>query len=96
MNKIILSISNRDADAEIIKLDPNDEMKTVIKCPYCGQLTTVGKTRMISGFVGCDNCYFVEDGLLETVTRLRNNNYPAYISGAFYRRGFKDCKVIKK
>ena len=53
MKKIKLSICNRDADAEIIE-EKEDEMQTVIKCPYCGAITTVGETRMISGFVGCN------------------------------------------
>ena len=46
----------------IIK-DAENEMDVVIECPYCGHRTKVGDTLMISGFVGCDHCYFVPGGL---------------------------------
>ena len=88
MKRKILSICNRDCDAEIIE-ENEDEMQTVIKCPYCWSLTTVGNTRMISGFVGCDNCYFVKGGLLETVLYLREHDYHEYCNGDFYRRGYR-------
>ena len=52
--------------------------------------TTVGETVMISGFVGCDNCYWdSEDGLMVTVLRLQENDYAAYAKGDFYRDGYK-------
>ena len=87
MKRKILSICNRDCDAEIIE-ENEDEMQTVIKCPYCGAITTVGQTVMISGFVGCDNCYWGENGLMKTVLHLRENNYAEYVSGGFYRKGY--------
>lgn len=91
--KRILSICNRDADAEIIKEDLEDDMKTIIKCPYCGKQTTVGETIMISGFVGCPNCYWdKEHGLLDTVMNLKEHAYQEYASGDFYRRGYKGEK----
>ena len=88
MKKVILSIFNRDADAEVIE-EKEDGMQTVIKCPYCGAITTVGETMMISGFVGCNNCYWGENGLLETVINLRENDYDQYVSGEFYRKGYR-------
>ena len=88
MRKLILSICNRDADAEVIKEMP-DMMETVIRCPYCGSKTTVGQTLMISGFVGCPNCYWGEDGLMATVMNLRENNYDEYTKGDFYRNGYR-------
>ena len=89
MNKhIALSICNRDADAEVIE-EKDDEMETIIKCPYCGSITTVGRKLMISGFVGCDRCYWGEDGLMKTVFNLRENNYDEYIRGEFYRKGYQ-------
>jgi len=83
-----LSLTVPEANAEIIE-DNEDPMKVVIKCPYCGERTEVGETIMISGFVGCPNCYWVEGGLRETVENLRKNNYEAYRSGDFYKEGFK-------
>lgn len=47
-------ISLSQPPVEIVHDDP-DDMQIVIRCPYCGTLTTVGNTRMISGFVGCDH-----------------------------------------
>lgn len=85
---IALSICNKDAAAEIIE-EKEDEMQTIIKCPYCGSITTVGKTLMISGFVGCERCYWGEDGLLNTVLTLQKNNYDEYARGEFYRRGYQ-------
>lgn len=88
MNKYILSICNRDADAEIIE-EKEDEMETVIRCPYCGAVTTVGQTIMFSGFVGCDNCFWGENGLMKTVLDIRKNSYEEYLSGEFYRKGYQ-------
>ena len=87
MKKIRLSIFNRDADAEIIE-EKEDQMQTVIKCPYCGEITTVGQTVMISGFVGCDKCYWGENGLMKTVLNIRENDHDQYASGEFYRKGY--------
>lgn len=91
--KRVLSIFNRDCDAEIIKLDEKNDMNTVIRCPYCGKPTTVGDTAMINGFVGCDNCYWdSEDGLMATVSRLWEKDYAACLKGDFYRDGYKGWK----
>lgn len=49
-------------------LKTHDECDLIVRCNNCGQPTEYGKTRMCSGFVGCDNkinvkgkeveCYF--------------------------------------
>lgn len=71
----------------IIKDDP-DEMEVIIKCPYCGQETKVGLTYMISGFVGCENCYFEEGGLFDTTQYFQKFSYPSYTDGNFYKEGY--------
>lgn len=71
----------------IIKDDP-DEMDVIIKCPYCGQETKVGLTYMISGFVGCENCYFEEGGLFDTTQYFQKFSYPSYTDGNFYKEGY--------
>lgn len=71
----------------IIKDDPN-EMEVIIKCPYCGQETKVGLTYMISGFVGCKNCYFEEGGLFDTTRYFQKFSYPSYTDGNFYKAGY--------
>lgn len=93
MKKYIqMSLSCPDAAAEIIE-EKDDQMQTRILCPFCGQETTVGETIMISGFVGCPNCYEGPDGLRKTVMRTREKSYGDYLSGNFYRKGFRNCKV---
>ena len=95
--KRALSIFNRDCDAEIIELDEEDDMYTLIRCPYCGKATTVGDTVMISGFVGCNNCYWDDkDGLMATVLRLWETDYEAYAKGDFYRDGYKGWRKNEK
>lgn len=71
----------------IVRDDPN-EMKIIIKCPYCGQETEVGLTYMISGFVGCKSCYFAEGGLFDTTMYLKSFDCPSYIDGQFYKDGY--------
>lgn len=71
----------------IIKDDP-DEMEVIIKCPYCGQETKVGLTYMISGFVGCKNCYFEEGGLFDTTRYFQKFSYSSYTDGNFYKEGY--------
>ena len=88
---INLSISNPDCRMEIIE-DNTDEMKIRVLCPYCGQETTVGQTMMISGFVGCPNCYEGSDGLMKTVMRIKEKEYGNYLSGNFYRNGFRNWR----
>lgn len=83
-----LSLSVSEANPEIIE-DNEDEMEVVVRCPYCGEKTKVGDTIMISGFVGCPNCYWVPGGLRETVEYLRKNRYEEYVSGEFYKKGFR-------
>lgn len=85
MKKVLISLSQ--PPVEIVK-DADDPMDVLIKCPYCGTLTTVGNTRMISGFVRCDHCYFVPGGLLETTLFVREHEYENYRGGRFYKDGF--------
>lgn len=92
MNMINPNILNEGNSMEIVKED-RDPMKTIVRCNNCGQATEYGKTRMISGFVGCDNsitvggklvpCYF--EDLLPRVLRLKEENYDEYIKGKVYR-----------
>lgn len=51
MKKVLISLSQPPV---LVVKDADDPMDVLIKCPYCGTLTKVGDTRMISGFVGCD------------------------------------------
>lgn len=74
-----------------------DEMKAIVRCNNCGKPTEYGKTRMCSGFVGCDNkinvdgkevnCYF--DDLLPRIMKYKNSNKPEeynlYKTGKVYR-----------
>lgn len=82
-----IAISLTQPPAPIIKDDPN-ELEVIIKCPYCGHETKVGMTYMISGFVGCENCYFEEGGLFDTTRYLKKFDYPSYIDGQFYKDGY--------
>lgn len=77
---------------EIIE-DNADEMKIKVKCPYCGNPTTVGELIGISGFYGCPNCYFEQGGLQQVVLYIRKNDYPSYVYGDFYTRGFEQNKI---
>lgn len=68
----------------------SDEMDVIVRCNNCGQPTRFGETRMISGFVGCDNeiegvglCYF--NDLMPRVVDWKANRYEDYISGKVYR-----------
>lgn len=73
-----------------------DELDLIVKCNNCGQPTKFGKTRMCSGFVGCDNkividgeekeCYF--DDLMPRVVEYKNNQYEKYRERKVYR--FRD------
>lgn len=53
-NEILLNTSGETAE---ILVDHEDDMQVIIRCPNCGQPTMYGYTRMISGYVGCDNAY---------------------------------------
>ena len=90
------NILNEGNYMEIIQ-ENEDEMKTLVRCNNCGQITEYGKTRMISGFVGCDNkikingkeveCYFGD--LQPRVIKYKDNYgtelYELYRSGKVYR-----------
>ena len=79
---------------QMVVLEENDdEMKMIVLCNNCGQATDYGQTRMISGFVGCDNkikvhgkvveCYFGD--LLPRVLDWKKNHYDLYRTGKPYR-----------
>ena len=93
MKKVLIFLSQ--PPVEIVK-DADDPMDVLIKCPYCGTLTTVGNTLMISGFVGCDHCYFVPGGLLETTLFVREHEYENYREGRFYKYGFETNRKLMK
>ena len=61
--------------------DNEDLLQVVIECPNCKTPTLYGKTRMISGFVGCDNdnCYFGD--LQPRVLKIRKEDYETYVKG---------------
>ena len=80
-----MSISNADANPEVL-VDNEDEMEVIVKCPYCGRPTKVGDTLMISGYVGCPACYWGEGGLMNTVLRLRDEDYGSYVNGEWYKK----------
>lgn len=75
----------------------NDLMKMIVRCNNCGQPTEYGKTRMCSGFVGCDNkilidcqlkeCYF--DDLMPRVIKCHDSEditlRELYSQGKLYR-----------
>ena len=82
---------------QMVVLEENeDEMEMIVLCNNCGKPTKYGQTRMISGFVGCDNkiiingkkkeCYF--DDLMPRIMEYKNNQYNKYREGKVYR--FRD------
>lgn len=101
LNPNILDEGNQMQIEDISKyLETKDEMDIIVHCNNCGQPTEYGKTRMISGFVGCDNkiiidgkeieCYF--DDLMPRVLKYKDGYgtelYEIYRSGKVYR--FRD------
>ena len=86
------NILNEGNHMEILQ-ENEDEMKMIVRCNNCGQPTEYGKTRMISGFVGCDNkimidgkeveCYF--EDLMPRVMDWKENHYELYKTGKPYR-----------
>ena len=40
----------------LIVQEAEDEMDTVVVCPYCGKHTTYGQTAMVCGIVYCPAC----------------------------------------
>lgn len=68
-------------------IKPHENLSyAIIECPNCGQPTWYGETRMISGYVGCDNrlpngrkCYFGD--LQPRVLFVRESDYERYRQG---------------
>lgn len=92
MNVINPNILNEGNHMEVIKNNA-DMMEMVVRCNNCGKPTKYGETRMISGFVGCDNkiivngkeveCYFGD--LQPRVLDYKENHYDIYRTGKVYR-----------
>lgn len=90
------NILNEGNEMEVLEYN-DDEMEIVVRCNNCGKPTKYGETRMISGFVGCDNkmiidgkeveCYF--DDLMPRVRKCHDaadkTLYELYRSGKLYR-----------
>ena len=98
MLKINPNILDEGNHIEVLEYN-NDEMKMIVRCNNCGKPTEYGKTRMISGFVGCDNkmiingkeveCYF--EDLMPRVIDYKENHHELYTKGKVYRwRGNAD------
>lgn len=77
----------------VVDYNPNDEMLCTIKCPYCGELTTIGETIMIHGFVGCSKCYWGDDGLRAVAEYYKQNRHIEYANGVFYRNGYRNWRA---
>lgn len=88
MARTKICISLTQPPVKVIK-DNEDDMEVIIECPYCHNHVKVGETYMNSGYVGCDNCYWGENGLMKTVMHLKENNYAEYLKGDFYKKGYK-------
>lgn len=77
---------------EVLEL-ADDRLDYIVRCNNCGKPTKYGSTRMISGFVGCDNkinvhgeeveCYFGD--LMPRVMEYKENHYDLYRTGKVYR-----------
>lgn len=86
------NILNEGNHLEVLE-ENDDEMEVIVRCNNCGQPTKYGLTRMISGFVGCDNkikvdgkeveCYFGD--LQPRVLHYKENDREIYTSGKVYR-----------
>lgn len=89
------NILNEGNHMEVLE-ENEDMMKMIVRCNNCGLPTEYGKTRMCSGFVGCDNkikvngkmveCYF--DDLMPRIMEYKENQYEKYRTGKVYR--FRD------
>lgn len=89
LNPNILDEGNQ---MEILE-DNEDRLKIIVRCNNCGKPTEYGKTRMISGFVGCDNevkiygyrteCYFGD--LMPRIVKYKENQTEEYKKGKVYR-----------
>lgn len=90
------NILNEGNEMEVLEHN-SDLMKMIVRCNNCGQPTEYGKTRMCSGFVGCDNkinidgklkqCYF--EDLMPRVIKWHDSDkqalYNLYSQGKLYR-----------
>lgn len=86
------NILNEGNHLQILEYN-NNEMEMIVRCNNCGKPTKYGETRMISGFVGCDNkikvngkeveCYF--DDLMPRVVYYHDNQTQEYKTGKVYR-----------
>lgn len=73
--------------------ETHDELDLIVRCNNCGQPTEYGKTRMCSGYVGCDNkiivhgkeveCYFGD--LMPRIMDWKENHYDLYRTRKPYR-----------
>ena len=77
--------------------EADDLLDTIVRCNNCGKPVKYGETRMISGFVGCDNkikvngkekeCYF--EDLMPRVMKCHSSDdpklYNLYLQGKMYR-----------
>ena len=72
----------------------HDNCDLIVRCNNCGKPTRYGETRMISGYVGCDNiidgigeCYF--DDLMPRVIKYHDSEdskeRELYTTGKLYR-----------
>lgn len=96
MKYINPNILDEGNQMELIQ-DNDNAMERIVRCNNCGKPTKYGETRMISGFVGCDNkinikgkeveCYF--DDLMPRVMRCHDSSnadeYELYRTGKLYR-----------
>lgn len=86
------NVLNEGNHMEILEF-ADDMMDYIVRCNNCGQPTKYGKTRMCSGYVGCDNlieingklvqCYF--DDLMPRVMDWKENHYELYQTRKPYR-----------
>ena len=86
------NILNEGNQMEVLEYN-DDEMEMIVRCNNCGLPIKYGKTRMISGFVGCDNkikidgkeveCYFGD--LMPRVMDYKENHNDFYRTGKVYR-----------
>lgn len=86
------NILNEGNQMEVVEYN-EDMMEMIVRCNNCGKPTKYGETRMINGFVGCDNkinirgkeieCYF--EDLMPRVIEAKKQ---------FQRTRFKDKNNI--
>lgn len=60
---------------KVVKYSEEDEMQSIVICPYCGNETKYGDTMMISGIVNCPICH---DQCVAQVMNDRENFYDRY------------------